>query len=199
MSFPLWPKGGVKNNSIPLHNKLHLESTEIDLRESLKGILDGTDNTPQRGHWVILRRMNRNQRCECWNKVGTGDSIYDEDNRKYDEPLENCPLCDGSGYTYNDELHITRRRLVSPVIGMSNQERETPIGIMNVAYVVYYFKHNVSPHREDKIIEIENNAYGKPVLPPIHTEQYNISVVEPLRDQLGRIEYWRASVKAEVI
>ena len=51
----------------------------------------------------------------------------------------------------------------------------------------------------DKIIEIENDDDGNPTRPFVNTEMYDISIAEPLRDQNGRIEYWRCAVKLETV
>lgn len=198
----IWPKGGVKKRTIQLHNPIP-KSGEIILRDEIRKILDGDDSSPQRGHWVLLRRMETAQRCNCWNRVGEGTDKYANDDRKYDEPDENHDLCKGSGWIYDDELHLARRRLVAPPIGLAGQEQQTPIGIMNVPYVVYYFKYYVNPSEEDKIIEIENGRDGEPARDLAggytQTEMYNISTVEPFRDINGRIVFWRVAVKKEVI
>lgn len=199
MGVPLWPKKGTKVNSYDIYGSLNSKSTEIDLRNELKLILDGSASSPQRGHWILLRRMDRTQKCSCWNEVAIGDDQYLDDNRKYNEPKEDCTICDGSGYVYQNELHITRRRIISPVIGLAAQEQHTPFGIINISYVVYYFKYHVAPKKEDKIIEITNDDEGKPVRPFNYEEIYNISVSEPLRDLNGRVEYWRVAVKMEGI
>lgn len=198
MAVPLWPKGGIKKKTIQLYNP-NPGSKEIDLRTELTKFLDGDDFLPQRGHWILLRRMEKTQRCTCWNKVASGSDRYMDDSRKYDEPKEDCTICGGNGWIYDDELHLVRRRIIAPPIGLAGQEQQTEIGIINVPYLVFYFKYYVNPKKEDKIIEIENNAAGEPVRPFSHTEIYNISIAEPFRDINGRIEFWRVAVKMEVI
>ena len=202
MGVPIWPKDGVKKRKIQLHKPLP-RSGEIELRDEIKKILDGDDSSPQRGHWILLRRMETAQRCTCWNAVGEGTDKYSSDDRKYDEPDENCTICNGNGWVYDDELHLVRRRLVAPPIGLSGQEQQAPVGIINIPYVVYYFKYYVNPSSKDKIIEIENNVDGTPKKDSsdsyIQKEVFNISTVESFRDINGRIEYWRAAVKLEAI
>jgi len=198
MAFSIWPKGGVKLGGIPIFNSMPA-AHEIDLRSEMIDILDGTDHSPQRGHWVLLRRAEKTQRCTCWNERGQGDDKWSVDDRKYDEPKEDCTVCKGTGWLVDDELHIVRRRMIAPPIGLAGSEDAAPVGIMNVPYLAYYFKYYVNPKKEDAIIEIQNDADGKPTRPFVHTEMHNISIAEPFRDQKGRIEYWRCSVKLEVV
>lgn len=199
MGISLWPKGGVKKKTISLHGGYTKGSHEIDLRQELIDLLGGTNSKPQRGHWVLLRRMETIQRCSCWNERGTGTEKYSYDERKYDEGKEDCAYCGGIGWLFDDELHLTRRRIISPPIGLAGQERQEEIGIINIPYLVYYFEYYVNPNKRDIIIEITNDRDGEPVRPFVNEKYYNIAVAEPLRDQKGRIEFWRCAVKMEAI
>lgn len=198
MALSIWPKKGTKQSGIQIYNTIPTAS-EIDLRAEMEDLISGTDHSPQRGHWVLLRRTEDTQRCTCWNERGSGDDKWTVDDRKYDEPKEDCTICKGTGWLTDDELHLVRRRLIAPPIGLAGEETSAPIGIMNIPYVVYYFKYYVNPKKEDQIIEIENNEDGNPTRPFVHTEMHNISINEPLRDQKGRIEYWRCACKLEAI
>jgi len=198
MSIKIWPKRGIVPNGVPLYDTIAGE-TEVDIRSEMNTFLAGDANSPQRGHWVLLRRMDKAQRCSCWNKRGSGNKKYSDDFRKYDEPDENCTICGGSGWVYEDELYLVRRRMVAPAIGLAEEKEKTPVGIMSVLAIVYYFEYYVNPKKEDKIIEITNDADGNPVRPYEHQEMHNVSVAEPLRDKKGRIEYWRVAVKMEVL
>ena len=199
MGLPLYPKGGWSGNKVP---PVPFPSTkgqsEIDLREEMKLLINGDGSSPRRGHWVILRRMDKRQRCSCWNEVGHGEERYSLDNSKYNEPKLRCKICNGEGWIYQDELHLTRRRYVAPEIGLAGSEQTSDIGITNVSYMVYYFQHYVNPKKEDKIIEVKLDDLAKPVRPIEMLETYKIAVPEPFRDINGRVEYWRASCELEI-
>ena len=198
--FPLWPRDGVQSSKVPPYpfssTRLY---NEIDLREEMQIMLEGNGSWPRRGHWIILRRMDTRQKCNCWNEKGTGDKQYSDDNSKYNEPKLRCPICHGEGWVYEDELHLARRRLVSPEIGLAAQEQLSDIGWFNINYICFYFQHYVNPAKGDKIIEIELDSKGDPVRPFKQLELYRVAVAEPFRDQLGRIEFWRCSAKLEVV
>jgi len=200
MGSSSWPKGGYVSTRVPpFPFSSTKKSEEIDLREEMKIILEGNEYWPRRGHWCLLRRMAKRQRCFCWNEQGKGDEQYSYDNRKYDEARLRCPVCHGEGWIYEEELHLMRRRLVAPEIGLAASENLSPVGWMNINYIVYYLQYYSNPVKDDKIIEIELDSDGNPVKPYVYKEIYNIAVAEPFRDQLGRIEFWRASSKLEVV
>jgi hypothetical protein len=169
----------------------------INLRNEFKYLIDGTACEPQRGHWVLLRRMDTRQRCSCWNEVGEGDLQFTVDRRKYDEPDKDCEVCGGSGWIYAEELHKVRRRITTPSPGQGGLENQSDFALLHIPYIVYYFKHYVNPSDKDKIIEIENDADGNPVRPFVRGSIYNITMAEPFRELNGRIEYWRCAAKKE--
>ena len=198
MGFPLYPAGGYTSGSTPSFPFQPITGSEIDLRREMKNLLEGTAGTVRRGHWIILRRMDQRQRCFCWNEQGKGEEKLTDDHRKYDEPKPRCQVCDGDGWIYTDELHLSRRRITSPEVGLAAQKEISDIGYMSVNYIVYYLQYYVNPSNKDIIFEIELDSTGAPVRPFVFKERYAISVAESFRDQNGRIEYWRVACKMEI-
>lgn len=203
MGLEMWPKYGNRNysgtNTVPpVPFPLTRQYGEIDLRSEMKIMLEGNQYYPRRGHWVILRRMDKRQRCFCWNSRPITPDEYNEDKGKYNEPELRCPVCNGEGWVYDDELHLARRRIVAPEIGLAGIEVNADIGLMNVTHIVYYLQYYVNPKKEDKILEVELGADEKPVHPYNILEMHKIAIAEPFRDQNGRIEFWRAAAKLEV-
>jgi hypothetical protein len=204
MSFPIWPSkitgaGTFPRKSPPYPYALSNVTGEPDLREEMRIILEGNDTWPRRGHWVILRRMDKRQRCTCWKQGPKEGEPSTNDQGKYNEPSLRCPSCGGEGWIYVDELHLTRRRLVSPEIGLAAQEQLSDIGWFNVNYICFYFMYYVNPVKGDKVIEVELDDLGEPKKPFVHKEIYRVAVAEPYREEIGRIEYWRCSAKLEVV
>jgi hypothetical protein len=200
MGLPQFPQDGYKTFHIPpFPFPSTRKKSEIDLRAEMKIMLEGNEYSPRRGHWVLLRRMDRRQRCICWNRKGRDEEINSLDQGKYNEPELRCKICNGEGWIYEDELHLARRRLVSPEIGLAASEAMTDIGWMNINYIVFYFQYYVELDKGDKIIEIELDSDENPVRPYVMKEIYRIAVAEPFRDQIGRIEYWRAAAKLEIV
>jgi hypothetical protein len=196
MGMDLWPGKITGKKATSLYGKT-ATNNEINLRDEFRDLIDGNACEPQRGHWVLLRRMATKQRCSCWNKVGEGNAKYKYDHRKYDEPDKDCDVCGGEGWLYNEELHNVRRRITTPPTWQAGIEQQTEFAIMNVPYVIYYFKYYVNPADLDRILEIDNDEDGNPVRPFVRNEIYNITLAEPFRDLNGRIEYWRCAAKKE--
>jgi hypothetical protein len=196
MGLPQYPKNGYQSTKIPpFPFALTRKKSEIDLREEMKLMLEGNEYYPRRGHWVLLRRMDRRQRCFCWNQKISND----DDQSKYNEPKLRCPVCHGEGWVYEDELHLARRQLVAPEIGLAGSETMTDMGWININYIVYYFQYYVNILRGDKIMEIDLDDDANPIRPFKVREIYRVAVSEPFRDQNGRVEYVRAAAKLEVI
>ena len=165
----------------------------------MKIFLEGDEYTPRRGHWVILRRTDQRQHCVCWNAKSKNDDGTVTDKGKYHEPEMRCPICHGEGWIYEDELHLARRRLVSPEIGLASSETMAEIGWMNINYILFYFLYYVEPKKGDKIFEIQLDDNAEPIRPFKMIERYRIAVAEPFRDQNGRVEFYRAAAKLEVV
>lgn len=200
MGLPLWPKDGWNGTKLPPFPFSPTRvGAEIDLRAEMSLMLEGNAYYPRRGHWVLLRRMDKRQRCSCWNRKGQGDEQYSLDKGKYNESELRCLICNGEGWLYEDELHLTRRTLVSPTIGLAGSEQMADIGWMNINYIVFYFMYYVAPKRGDKILEIELDDNADPIRPFKTTEIYRVAIGEPFRDQHGRIEYYRAAAKLELV
>jgi hypothetical protein len=200
MGLPLYPQNGWVGAKLPpVPFSPTRIGSEIDLRSEMSLMLEGNAYYPRRGHWILLRRMDKAQRCVCYNRKGQGEEQYSLDKGKYNEAELRCPICNGEGWLYEDELHLSRRTLVSPSIGLAGSETMSDIGWMNINYIVFYFMHYVAPKRGDKILEIELDDKADPIRPFKIVEIYRVAIGEPFRDQHGRIEYYRAAAKLELV
>jgi len=195
MSIDIWP--ARTSSDLNSYYPNSSSGNEINLREEFIKLIDGTSCDPQRGHWVLLKRISTRQRCSCWERVGEGEFQYSEDNRKYPEPDPRCTVCNGEGWIYKEELYKTRRRIITPPEGQGSMEKQTDFGLVNVPLIIYYFKNYVRPTEYDRIIEIDNNEDGSPLKPIVKRDTYSIITSEPFRDINGRIEYWRCATKKE--
>lgn len=158
----------------------------VDVRQELNDLIEGNGVSSPKGHWILLRRMELAQRCSC---------LLDSSGKYGKEADSNCNVCDGSGWVYDDELHMVRRVVVVSGQALSALEIQTDFGVLQVPFVMYYLQHYTHPHERDEIIEIETTSEGRPVRPFKRLEYFDINMAEPLRDHNGRIEYYRCGVK----
>ena len=112
-------------------------------------------------------------------------------------PNKDCDVCGGEGWLYDEELHKTRKRVTTPPTWQAGIEQQVDFAILNIPYVIYYFKDYVNPTELDRIIEVDSDSDGNPVRPIVKRDIFNITLAEPFRDLNGRIEYWRCAVKKE--
>jgi len=162
-----------------------LKGRDVDIRKEIKDLLEGTTFSPQRGHWILLRRTDLAQKCDCL-KMSMRSGKY----RSVPDP--SCKICGGMGYLYDDELHLARKVVVSPA---SVEEQLTDVGILQVPIVTYYMQYYVHPQEKDEIIEIKLTPEGDVIRPFERLDYFSIEISEPLMDVGGRIEYYRCSVK----
>lgn len=155
---------------------------EIDLRSEVSEILYGSSSKPQRGHYIVYRRIDLNQ---------TVSGVYDE---VYKSGVG------GLGHSYKDYVIMTRR---DPIFAPEDNEAQTPMGLLEGARNGYYFEYTVKPRIQDQIFEIDWDDHTiKPSLsqiPKPYVEKYNIKEVYPYRSDGGRIEFWVAFVNKDFV
>lgn len=146
----------------------------IDLRKEFEIVLQET------GHYILLQRTKKGLRCRCWSE-------------RYLEPIENCPICNGTGRVVRIERHLSRRDSASQIVSSPNLTQQAPIGRMSLDAQRFFFKHDAHPQVGDYIFEVGWNKET-----PTHLQKiYAINEVQPMRGDRGRIEYWRVSVREE--
>lgn len=149
---------------------------DIDLRAEITNIMH------LRGHYVYLRRTQY-RRCGCWNEVTR-------------ESKQDCPYCTGTGWQYKDELHLARKAPITRPV-MAAIEVLEPIGILNAGQYIFWFTHELEPgpSKRDLILEVTLDEATRMPVRAVNIEKvWNIGLVHPFRDRLGRIEYWAAWV-----
>ena len=147
----------------------------IDLRLEMDKIL------MDHGHLVYLRRA-MSRRCGCYNEVTK-------------ESVQTCPQCTGTGWLYQDELHLTRRMPITDPVVAALMEQRSPVGLVGVDQSVFWFKYDVNPGIRDVILEITLGDDGQPTLPVQIEAIWNIGQLYDARDRNGRVEFWACWVR----
>lgn len=146
----------------------------IDLKYEFDNIIE------KYGHPVIILHKNRNQRCNCVDKITRSANA-------------NCPVCLGMGYINSAE--ITKIRIVSKY-SLENF-KFTEVGKTTISQANMFFKSEVRPQKDDLVIQCEF-VEGKPVIDE-YSGIYLIDNVAPLRADGGQIVYFNASVETQLI
>ena len=148
----------------------------IDLRNEIHDIIEET------GHYVLLQRTSRKIRCVCWDE-------------KYQEAKNDCPRCLGKGWVSRIERHKVRRQNASQIISLPDLLKQMPVGVVGADAKVFFFRHDTHPKKGDIIMEV-----GWRGNQPTHLiEVFEITSVDDLREQRGRIEFYQVVAKEKTL
>jgi hypothetical protein len=159
----------VKSPISPANNTKQLF---IDLRQEVHDLFYGSDLAPGFSFDVIIRRVDKTQRCSCW------DYLKQEADRT-------CGECSGSGWLTYD---IIRKSLKKKYIG---KEETQEYGQIEFDSTLFFFEHNVALSEEDSIIEVETDDCGVIASPVRILKRHSIKDVEPLKGNNGRVEFYK--------
>lgn len=162
---------------------------EVDLREELHSLLYGSDCEIPKGQYYILRRMRHENidgpliPCVCKSKVTKEGDV---DNF--------CPYCLSEGYLCDEEWvfgYKVRLRLKRSMDGII-QGRS---GFIWPEPVYLFLPHHINPCREDRVLAPQIDDAGEIIEPIKLLHYYQIQLVNPLRSDNGRIEFWQVGMR----
>lgn len=151
----------------------------IDLRIEMHSLLYGGLGRVSKGHWIILRKYDRVQPSEYYDK-------------RHHEGVGGPP------YEYTDYLLKTRRVPMS-----KSTEKLFPLkaGMDLEDIYIYYFEYTVNPRVGDDIFELSWSNHA--VRPSIGTvkpnDRFRVERTHPYRLEQGNIQYWLALGKRDEI
>jgi hypothetical protein len=166
--------------------------SEIDLRDEFHKFLYGGGREIAKGQRGILRKMNRDTdgklvSCPCVSEL-TGESDRDSP----------CPYCFGEGFLWVEQWVVYYKEVVGRRERKAkNWSMEIP-GNINVQMAYFYLEYGVIPSLYDKIIEVDRDEDGVVLNPIDRIKKFSIGVVEPLRSDNGRVEYFRVAAVEDV-
>lgn len=144
----------------------------LDLRKELHELFYGHDNVPGVSFEIILRKVDKTQRCPCWNFI-----------KKEADP--NCSRCKGTGWLVYDKIYRTVKRKY-----VGKEEYEAP-GLAEIDSTLFFFEYSAEISESDSIIEVRTDDFGKIVSPVKFLKTHSIKDVEPLRFSNGRVEFYK--------
>lgn len=164
---------------------------EVDLRLELDILLYGDSTHAPHGHPALLRRMREGsdqgrQECVCKQSLTL-------------EADPHCSYCGGEGYYWDEQWVITYKQFLGSDGGMANRGRWIPGGRVSVDDIIFYFRYDTPLREWDKIVEVELDLEGAPVVPYVRKVIYSPRTVDYLRSDGGRVEYIAAFCREEDI
>jgi hypothetical protein len=144
----------------------------IDLRKEVHELFYGTSSVPGFAFDIILRKVDKTQRCPCWDYLKQ-------------EADKTCAECSGSGWLTYD---LIRKSIKKKFIGKEETEE---YGQVEFDSNLFFFEHNVEVSEEDSIIEVRTDDCGKIVSPVKILKRHSVKDVEPLRANNGRVEFYK--------
>jgi hypothetical protein len=160
-------------------------STEVDLRQELIDMFNGTSLEIPKAQDGLLRRMRRDSSGELV-KCSCVDSLTKE-------PLLDrfCPVCYGEGNLWDEEnLQLYRTFVLGDKQGALKAQL-LDLGLINIPIVVFYTRYDSNITTDDKIVTLELDNEGDVVSPLTRLGVYRIKSAWDYRADNGRIEYWK--------
>ncbi len=148
----------------------------IDLRDELRTLFYGDADVPGFAFDVILRHVDKTQRCPCWNPLKQ-------------EANNRCIRCKGKGWLIFDKIIQTIKR---KYVG---KEEEDQAGVYEIDSTLFFFESAVDLAEEDSIIEVATDDEGKVISPIKYIKIHDVKDVEPLRGNRGRVEFQKVFAK----
>lgn len=164
---------------------------EIDLRGELYNTMYGSGQEIPKSQKGLLRKFRRNNdgskiRCPCV------DLVTDEPNK---DSL--CRYCRGEKYLWDEEpvdFYLTEVQTESQ---LADRETLRQPGLMITQFYVIYIPASFSLTEGDKIVRLELDKEGVPIVPNRRRDIIRLSTLRDMRLDYARLEYWKANGFAE--
>lgn len=156
---------------------------EVDLRREFDDLVFGGPTSIPHGRLFLLRSMRRDSdgsllSCTCVDSV-----------TKEPDAEDDCPFCLGEGYYWDEDWITGYSAYVGADGGLSNRVKSLFPGPIRVDYRVFYFRYDTVITYADKIVELELDTEGDPVVPYKRETIYKPQTIIKYRSDRGRIEY----------
>ena len=159
------------------------DTSEIDLRAEFDTLIFGDSGHIPHGREFLLRKMRRDSDGELLPCV-CRDSLTGEAGTE-----RSCPYCLGEGY-YWDESWITGyTTFVGSDGGLGSRVTFLRPGSLRADTRVFYFRYDTVINYSDKIVELQLDTEGDPIVPYKREAIYKPQTIVRHRSDRGRVEY----------
>ena len=162
---------GIKFRKRPSLSPKRGQAPFVDLRKQLNDLFYGTPGIPAMSFEVIVRNVDKTQRCPCWDYLKQ-------------EVDSSCARCKGKGWLVYDKIYRTIKR---KYIG---KEYLDPVGMYEVDSTLFFFEHTTPLSEEGTIIEAVTDDEGNIIKSPVkYVKTHSIKDIEVLKGNSGRAEF----------
>lgn len=172
-------------------NGLWSGGSDIDIRNEIITLLNGTNLDFGRGKWVILRRLLRdgNDRLiDCMQCKKKGYHVAQSNSV--------CDRCFGVGFIWKEEWFKTFQWTGTRNSGGRSHE---DAGTLDYETNIFYFSKDAKPRNGDRIIEVILDDEGNVPTPYIRKNSWYITLVTDHILDHGRLEYFRVLANDETV
>jgi hypothetical protein len=158
-------------------------SREIDLRWEFDQIVYGGETSIPHGRKLLLRTVRRDSDgkkvpCTCV------DSLTQEPDTE-----SSCNYCLGEGAYWDEDWLIGFSRYVGADGGLTNRAKYLFPGPIRVDFRIFYLRYDTEITYDDKIVELQLDTEGDPVVPYKRETIYKPQTIVKYRSDRGRLEY----------
>jgi hypothetical protein len=155
------------------------------MRQELINTLRGSYPEVAKGHYGILRRVQRDEdnlpvRCPCRSTTS-----------KESDKTYFCPICFTTGFLFVEEYILFYHALGETTFADTQRRHITSAGISQATFDVFYFEYNEDIHNEDRILEVALTDEGDIITPINYLSSYRIDEAWCYRGDNGKLEYWK--------
>lgn len=160
---------------------------DINLRQEITKVIQGSDEEFARGKYVLLRQMKRDANgnllyChQCTDKGSKGHSL-----------VHVCDVCWGVGYIWEEKwVKVYEWAGNTPPRTKANFNLLLGGGSVDRDIRLFYMTPGIEPSSDDWIIEVSLDIEGSVVQPTKRVRRYEIKDIDELRLDSGRLEYYK--------
>lgn len=165
----------------------------VDLRLEFNSLIFGSAGEVPIGQPFLIRRMRHNLdgslvKCVCL------DETYGESDRDFP-----CTYCYGRGYLWDESLINGYKVVSASPSGLGNSATNAPKSKTGENYlpsIKFFLPYDANPHQHDRMIEIELDSTGAPLVPYVRLFVYEINLVRAMRGDGGKIEFWACDTQS---
>lgn len=158
-------------------------NSEPSMRDEFINTMDGNFPEIAKAQKLVLRRMNRDSSGNL-TPCGCVDLLTHEPDKD-----RACPICYGMGYLWSESYVEGYKINLGVEVRNALLMQMQPFGNLTIPQTVFYLKYDVDVDIRDRIVEIDLDNEGEPILPLSRIKVHMIGNCWKYKSDRGRVEY----------